>query len=355
VGNRIYYAVQQVGIRSAKRTNDDGAFSELHGVQSVSINSAFSNSPIPTLGEVPVYANVEDSQEVNLTLKKVLDGYYPIYILATEDSNTPLLVECLEQQCSIALSIFDDSKTYAQGTPLDIMQCSGLSISFFEYNLDVNDVFTESVSFIGNNKVWNNDIRIVNNEDRTYAQALFFDGVFSGVDTPFCHKLSRRQHILLNSADTGVFRTYLPTGIPGIQSNGLPDNSVHIQRINIKASVSYDTIFGLGNKIPFCRKPNLPIPIITDITLNAVSGDRMSMTNMGVFTPGLCQYIGNTSPELINIHVCDGITIGLGNNNRLTSVNYGGGDVGGGVVQTTYTYTTYNMCTILHSNCEDLQ
>ena len=38
----------------------------------------------------------------------------------------------------------------------------------------------------------------------------------------------------------------------------------------------------------------------------------------------------------------------MGNKNRLASVNYGGGDAGGGNVTVSYSFTTSNHMTVMH-------
>ena len=44
----------------------------------------------------------------------------------------------------------------------------------------------------------------------------------------------------------------------------------------------------------------------------------------------------------IKIVLCDGTVIDLGTKNKLTSVNYTGGDTGGGNATITYSYQTFN-------------
>jgi len=56
----------------------------------------------------------------------------------------------------------------------------------------------------------------------------------------------------------------------------------------------------------------------------------------------------NLSNEVIRIATCEGTRIYLGNKNKLASINYGGGDAGGGNVTVTYSYTTFNDFTVLH-------
>jgi len=55
----------------------------------------------------------------------------------------------------------------------------------------------------------------------------------------------------------------------------------------------------------------------------------------------------NTSTQKILIELRDGTTFDLGDENRLSSVNYTGGDAGGGNVSITYSFSTYNDLTIL--------
>jgi hypothetical protein len=48
--------------------------------------------------------------------------------------------------------------------------------------------------------------------------------------------------------------------------------------------------------------------------------------------------------------MCDNTRIFLGTKNKLASINYGGGDAGGGNVSVTYSYTTFNDLTVVHQS-----
>ena len=52
--------------------------------------------------------------------------------------------------------------------------------------------------------------------------------------------------------------------------------------------------------------------------------------------------------DIVCIVTCEGTAIYLGEKNKLSSVNYGGGDAGGGNVTVTYSYTTFNDFTVIH-------
>ena len=52
----------------------------------------------------------------------------------------------------------------------------------------------------------------------------------------------------------------------------------------------------------------------------------------------------------IRIATCEGLRIYLGKKNKLASVNYGGGDAGGGNATVSYTFTTFNDFTVIHES-----
>jgi len=347
MGNRINYAIQQVGVRTELATNSGLAFTAIHGVQSVGVNGQFGQNAINTLGEFPIYLSTEDSQEVTLTVRRVLDGYPLLYTLSTSDTLLPIITECAQLPCAFALAIFDDSKSAAKGTPINILQCTGMYMTSFEYTFDANGYFNESISYVGHNKGWQKDSRIVNAVDKAYIAGLLFDGQFSSVNSPYNGWVARRQHWI--NGGTAPTKTILPLSIPGMLPNGIPGPTLHINKIVVRGNINQEIISSYGSKLPYCRKPQLPIQINTDITVNSVSGDNMSMTELGVYTPALCQYRGNTRGELINIYVCNEFVLALGSLNKLVGVNQEGGGTDGGIVQNTYSYTTFNQFQIFEA------
>jgi hypothetical protein len=50
--------------------------------------------------------------------------------------------------------------------------------------------------------------------------------------------------------------------------------------------------------------------------------------------------------KALKIALCDGTVIDLGSKNKLTSVNYSGGDTGGGNATITYSYQTFNKLVV---------
>lgn len=347
MSRRIYYAIQQVGIKSDKSIPTD-PFTAMKGVQSIGINTSFNNTPVFQLGQLGLYDHLEDSFEIQASLKKVLDGNSLLYSYATQDSTTPLFPDKAIQKCTIALSIFDDNLTSATGTPVGIMQSSGMYISSLRYNFSTDGNFEEELSLVGSNKIWKNDARIINSDNITVSNNMSFDGQFDNEGSPNT-RVSRRQDFIING--TSPDTTLLPTGIMGIDSLGNPTTNIHLKGVSVSSSFSRESVSELGVKNIRLRLPTFPVEVTTEITVHAISGDYISATEYGILAAGnnvQCGAGNNNSDEKILIATCDGTRIYLGNKNRLQSVNYAGGDSGGGNVNLTYSYKTFNDLTILH-------
>ncbi len=89
-----------------------------------------------------------------------------------------------------------------------------------------------------------------------------------------------------------------------------------------------------------------------EITVVSISGDVISVTEGGIYTTGnICsEKAGNLQNRTIRIATCEGIRIYLGPKNKLTAVNYFGGEAGGTNVGVSYTFTTFNHLTVMHSD-----
>ena len=89
--NRIYYAIQQVSF-GKNSSGTGGTKVAAHGVQSCGITTTFNLEQVFELGQLAIYENVEGTPDIEVTMTKVLDGYIPLYCLATSDQiNGPQL------------------------------------------------------------------------------------------------------------------------------------------------------------------------------------------------------------------------------------------------------------------------
>lgn len=360
--NRIFYPTHQIGIKG----DGSDAYTAIHGVQSASSTTTFNLEQVFELGQLSIYENIEEIPDVEINITKVLDGYAPIVTVATSGAANPLLQTRANEKCLCATSIFDDTVSSTQGeTVRGIVESSGLYVGSFSYNFPLDGNFTESVTLVGNDRIWKNDPRIVNTTDSGRAANLSFPGAFDGTDAPQGNSgVNRRQHLLTTSTggtdDYGyaydVNCTVLPTDVFGVGSDGVntltDDARARLSNISVSVDLSRTSINELGRKAPYFRAADFPVQVTTEIEVTATSGDYISATEGGILTVDTtCTGdLGNTADRTIRIVTCEGLRLFMGNKNRLASVNMGGGDAGGGNATVSYTYTTFSHLTVMHEN-----
>jgi hypothetical protein len=242
----------------------------------------------------------------------------------------------------------------------------------------LEDNFSEDVSLVGNHKAWASTswgAAAV----QSYTGGGHFSGGFVGNNDspPGSGGVNRRQDLLMatgwdNSAIKGSHTTGLngfhnyvdmccfPTDLPGITGDGAfkgmnrkedGNFETHISSLSVSTDLGREQILELGRKAPYYRYATFPVEVSCEIELTSTSGDLISATEEGVntkeTTPG--SDLGNLSDQTIRIATAEGLRISLGAKNKLASVNYGGGDAGGGNSTVTYSYTNFNDMTVLHS------
>jgi len=356
--NRIYFAAHQVGLA------EDGStvFTAIHGVQSVAISTNFNLRQVFELGQLQIYENIENIPDVEVSLTKVLDGYPLMYHLATRDALTPTLAGRSNDKCIFGLSIFPDTNESAEGTPNSEVVCSGMFVSSVSYNFPLDDNFTEEVRLVGNNKVWKNDPNYVD-----APTSFLFTGQFAGNDDAPIGQGGVNQRENMFFAATGVTTdvngmiadpdcTILPPEVFGVSSSGVnlmtDATRAHLSSISVSCDFGRDAINELGRKGPYHRTVNFPVEVTTQIEVTSASGDMVSATEEGIYTTGVgsCEDQGNLTNRTIRIATCEGTRLYMGPKNKLASVNYSGGDAGGGNVSVSYQFTTFNDLTVMHSN-----
>ena len=358
--NRIYYAVHQVGL---KADGDIGAFTEVHGAQSVGMTTNFNLEQVFQLGELAIYENIEDIPDVEVSLSKVLDGYPPMYLLASTNATTPTLPARAKEKSIFGLAIFDDTLESATGAPGSVVECSGMFIGSVAYNFPLDDNFSEDITLVGNDKVWLNDPKPTNPNLSTPS----FSGAFDNLDSPIgTGGVNRRENLTLtydggegldvNGMVADSDSTILPPEVFGISTSGTNekvsgDFSAHLSSISVSTDLGRESINELGRKAPYDRSVTFPIEVTCDVEVTSISGDMISATEEGIYTTGSdpCEDGGNLLDRTIRVATCEGTRIYLGIKNKLSSVNYTGGDAGGGNVSATYSFTTFNDFTVMHS------
>lgn len=365
--NRIYYAVQEVKLG---RADNDNTMEPVRGLQTVGITTNFNLEQVFEMGQLAIYQNVEEVPDIEVTLNKVLDGYPLIYVLATESGSDvattglvavdPSIPGRQNARCDMRLAIYKDTTTNVSGeTPETAVTCSGMYVSSVSYTFPVDGNFTEDVTLVGNNKVWSSSTG--------HAGDIDVD------DKPKSDTgVGRRQYLKMDACR-------FPTQIPGIgggdrvpvgisppPASGVNAEigsgsgyAVHFQNITVSCDFGREAIQELGTFAPYHRFVTFPVEVTSEFEVVSTEGDWINATESGYYKnlTGTdvagpedtgCTVRRNLLDQTIFLETCEGTRIYLGKKNKLTSVNYTGGDTGGGNVSVTYSYSTFNDFIVAH-------
>jgi hypothetical protein len=362
---RVFYAIQRAGI-SPITGSTPVSFTTIRGLQSIGITTNFNLETAFEIGQLEVYENIEGIPQVQVTTEKVLDGYCPVYLLATQADGDGVttaaatLVGRSNGQCIMGLTIYPDTQTTAEGDPGVEVDMSGLYVSSVRYAVNVNGNATESVTLVGNNKVW-----VLGGDTGNFTGHYTGSGTW---DSPWAAGntepasiegsggINRREDVMFGS---GSDVSWLPSNIPGmtvvtgtgynILTSG--EYGAHIQSISISTDLAREDIFELGRRGEYCKYINFPVDVTTEIAVLTGSGDLISASADGIYddgTGGACGTRYNLTDNVVKLVMCEGLIVNCGNKNKLRSVSQTGGDTGRGNVEITYTYTTQNAMTVQH-------
>lgn len=166
---RVFYAMRRVGIAP----NPGGTvptFQTVRGVQSAGVTTQFRLEQVFELGQLALYENFEGIPEVEITMEKVMDGYCPIYCLATQQlvaggaPSAPTLAGRAPTYCIVGMQVYDEALSVpghqgvaesAGGSGLVTeLHMSGMYVSSIRYQAELERPVHEMVGFVGNNKAW---------------------------------------------------------------------------------------------------------------------------------------------------------------------------------------------------------
>lgn len=351
--NRVWWAVEAVGFAQL----GSQTYTAAHGVQSVGVTTNFNLDPVQEIGQSRIYENLENIPDVEVTMEKVLDGYCPLYLLATAGSTSATLFGRSNTRSTVAMTIFPDTYDSASGVAVAQLQCSGLYVSSAGYTFPADGRFTENVTLVGNEKLWKN------------SSAVTFSGGFNNQDQPLALTydsggIQRRQHMLFDytgitttdsngalNSTTAKKCTILPRDIAGISNSGTNElvtgttnYQCSIQSIRTSVDFGREALFELGHFAPYYRYMNVPVNVTTEVEVISKSGDMVSATEGGVYSN-----YRNTRLATIKLATRDGLFIDLGTQNRLSNISIGGGDTGGAFQTITYSFLTTNDFTVTHA------
>lgn len=326
VNNRIIWSVQAVGF---KQDGSTGAYTPAHGVQSVGTTTTFNLIQEFELSETSIYENIADVPDVEITVDKVIDGYPLLYHLSTPAATSATLIGRSTEKCHVALSIFPETYDAASGNAIATVESSGMYFNSATYTATVDGSATESITLIGNHRVWTDG-----------GGGVFEGSLFDNTDAPTASGgiQQRENFVYANSI--------LPANMPGVEGSSIGNvdinNPYHprVQSFTTTVDLARESLFELGTKPAYFKSPNLPAEVSTDIEIISTSGDWISVDETG-------EEVGGTE-HTIQMQLEDGLNINLGSKNRLSNMTYGGGDAGGGNVTQTFSYITFNDFTVTH-------
>lgn len=326
--NRIFYAVQAVGIGHSgifpdAITTNSSNFQWMKGVQSVGITSNFNLEQIFELGQLGIYQNVDNVPEVEVTIEKVIDGNRLLYLQSVGKDGSSNVVAASSRATNVYLAIYPDTNINSTGTGAQgLVFCSGLRLSNVAYNFTVDGNATESITLQGFDKYW-----------QTTPTGYNLPATFGG-NSP-TDTVVRRQNLKIGN--TSANDTLLPSEVQRVIRN----TSGNVQSISVTADFRRDNIFELGSYRPYVKYTQFPIQITSEFQVMSLSGDYVDASGYqprGTSADNTIHIASYTDTSLTKT----GVYIDLGTKNRLQSVNYTGGDTGGGNATATYSYVTFN-------------
>jgi len=351
--NRVYYASQAVALKPLRADGTaNSAWYYPRGLQSVGITTNFGLTQVFQLGQLELYDNIEDVPEVEVTMSKNIDGTPPLYLIINQ-GNTGFngaaagqeLAALVNNRVNFRLGIYDDTNSAATGTPGAYVDCSGMYLSSIGYTFPTDGVATEDMTLVGNHKVWNSG-SATGYETLGTPSSLGAFGSTSDGGTMTAPSLARRFKVRLDSAS--AFPTGVGGGIPVPGNRTAPS----IQNISINCDLGREAINEIGLMAPYFRYVTFPVEVTSEFEVIAMSGDYVDADDFMPKSGDTCaKSYKNLQDKQIFITVCgsgtsDLLSIDLGKKNKLTSVNYTGGDTGGGNATMTYSYQTFNKLVV---------
>lgn len=314
---RIFYACQSVEITPIDKNGGKATPVRPKGIQSVGMNTNFNLEKIFQLGQIDLYDNIENNPEVEVTINKVFDGTMPLYLAAMGGgAMAGNIADFANNRADVKLGIYADTGALASGTAEQTVECTGMYVSSVSFSFPTDNNATEDVTLVGNSKTW---------------QAGGLTG-FTADNKPYQSPATARRWKFNTSSS--VF----PQGAGGIGNNP-------IQSVSVQADFGRESIYQLGSYEPYYRYVNFPVEVTSEIETLAISGDYLDISAATYSCNG--SNTGRVEDKEIKFVICgsgsgDSLTIDLGKKNKITSVNYQGGDTGGGNATITYSFTTNN-------------
>jgi hypothetical protein len=310
MGNkRVFYACQGLSL--------DGR--PLYGVQNLSISTDHNTNVVENWGQLTISGVYADTPKSNISFSRILGSGNPderqgggIYGPAITGSLTGICTNHERQLCVFFTA--DTEEGIGESSVGNVIGFKDVSVDSISYSINVDGFLTEDVQMIAYHKM--NDSGLCD-----FSALDFIPSGIKGIPI-------RRQHIQSFSvgekAPTGAVITDLNITIP----------------FNIQTVEEFGTAFSRhSNRYRYATFPIVSNYSVTALYQNTPEFDNYLFSESGI----ACNIIENLpQEESLSVSVCSntmGIDLG---HCILQSVDYGGGDTGGGSATLTYNYNCYN-------------
>lgn len=310
MGNqRVFYACQGICYNGVP----------VEGVQSVTLNTQQENIVLDQYGSFKVHKLVPNYPEITINVSRIVSsGITPLIYSGTleENINTHGNTMCLfiGQDTASGLSSSADNETYN-------IFLSGVSVNSVSYDFSAQGNFTEQIELKTYHKLFN--------------QCPAARSIFSNLRKDAA--VNRRQD--LKTADSLIATSLL--------------KDANITNVSVNANFGIQDIkeFGMNVSNPnnLYRYATLPIMTTTAVTA-IINGSGLDFYDIDPVnhpeTNHLCKYSGLESGIVpLKFVLCSNLELNAGTGS-LTSVEYNGGDTGGGNVEVTLTFESANQFTL---------
>jgi hypothetical protein len=334
---RVIYATKGLAIKKTGATPGSGVLAQTasglnptnlwevpRGIQSVNVTTTYNLDQIFQQGQLAIYENVEDRPTVEMTINRVLDGTMPLYMIASDESlGSSLTARTSNYKADIALHIYPDTNTRASGLPDSRMLASGMFMSSINYTLPVDGPSTEEIAFSSNDKFW------AVADGGSAPNSIFPSGGTQSIipgdedasavgPTVLGRGVTRREDFDLSGST-------LPADIPTLDRSAF-------QNITVSVDLNRDEIFALGSKGAYTQTIQFPIEVTCSFECVTSEGDLKQAISAQ----------DNLTNRTIVIKTKQGLSLNLGTKNKLSSIEFSGGDTSGGNVTVTYNFSTFN-------------
>ena len=393
--NRIYWAIQALGIAREGSHNGAGAHSTsaghkenvLHsiftpGVQSVGITTTFNLEQVFEMGQLSIYQDVEEVPDVEISIERVIDSFCLLYSRCADFNASadvagggPTIAQMQNHKVDAWFTLTDDSKDNAgDDAPTNMIWMSGLYMSSASFSFATDGNLTESITLVGNHKKWMGAqagatpvyyMQGVPSKyvDGDHATTSYVNDTSSeyGLETG---RVQRRQNVRLYTQDTdaaGLTNAHRDlSGMTGawssVDSQPTAANEAKITSATISVDFGREQINVLGQKLQYYRYVTFPVEVTCEIEVLARGADNVdALPEANNVNERRLEFFIEPIEELKSpIATYDKTANGdlasdnaiahfdLGSKNKLTSVTWGGGDTGGANSTITYSYRNFN-------------